>query len=166
MKRGFLLTLMLFFGFTVAQQEKVVDKLMTDWHHAAAVADFDRYFNPMHEKSIYMGTDATERWTKSEFISFAKPYFDRTKRKSAWDFKAIDRHVVISKDGKTAWVDELLEGHMKICRGSGVLVKEKNGWKIIQYVLSMTIPNNNTTEVVKLKAAEEDKVIERFKNKK
>ncbi len=165
MKRGFLLAFLLFFSFAVAQQEKAIDQLMTDWHRAAAVADFDGYFNPMHEKAIYMGTDATERWTKNEFISFAKPFFDRSKRKSAWDFKALERHVVISKDGKTAWIDELLEGHMKICRGSGVLVKEKGTWKIMQYVLSMTIPNDSTREVVRLKAAVEDRLIENLKKK-
>lgn len=165
MKRGFLLAFLLFFSFAVAQQEKAIDQLMTDWHRAAAVADFAGYFNPMHEKAIYMGTDATERWTKNEFISFAKPFFDRSKRKSAWDFKALERHVVISKDGKTAWIDELLEGHMKICRGSGVLVKEKGTWKIMQYVLSMTIPNDLTREVVRLKTAEEDRLIENLKKK-
>ena len=42
---------------------------------------------------------------------------------------------------------------MKICRGSGVLVDEGNGkWKIKHYVLSMTIPNDNTDEVVKIKS--------------
>jgi hypothetical protein len=41
---------------------------------------------------------------------------------------------------------------MKICRGSGVVVKIKNSWKIKHYVLSMTVPNENTDEVVKIKS--------------
>jgi hypothetical protein len=48
--------------------------------------------------------------------------------------------------GKTAWFDELLNTQMKICRGSGVLVKIGQEWKIKQYVLSMTIPNDNSTK--------------------
>ena len=49
-----------------------------------------------------------------------------------------------------AWFDELLDTHMKICRGSGVLVDQGNGqWKIKHYVLSMTVPNENVDEIVK-----------------
>jgi hypothetical protein len=36
-----------------------------------------------------------------------------------------------------------LSTQMKICRGSGVLVKIGNDWKIKHYVLSMTVPNEN-----------------------
>jgi hypothetical protein len=31
---------------------------------------------------------------------------------------------------QTAWFDELLDTQMKICRGSGILVKENKQWKI------------------------------------
>jgi hypothetical protein len=55
--------------------------------------------------------------------------------------------------GKTAWFDELLNTQMKICRGSGVLVKIGQEWKIKQYVLSMTIPNDNSNKVIELKSA-------------
>jgi hypothetical protein len=41
---------------------------------------------------------------------------------------------------------------MKICRGSGVLVKIGQEWKIKQYVLSMTIPNDNSNKVIELKS--------------
>jgi hypothetical protein len=48
---------------------------------------------------------------------------------------------------------------MKICRGSGVVVKQNNEWKVQQYVLSMTIPNSETQKVVEIKAAVEDSII-------
>jgi hypothetical protein len=38
-----------------------------------------------------------------------------------------------------------------------------SNWKIKQYVLSMTIPNNHTDEVVKIKSLIEDKEIEKLK---
>jgi hypothetical protein len=82
-----------------------------------------------------------------QFQAFAKPFFDRGK---AWSFKAIERHIYVDKSGKMAWFDELLSTQMKICRGSGVLVKIGNDWKIKHYVLSMTVPNENV-EVVRLK---------------
>jgi hypothetical protein len=74
-----------------------------------------------------------------QFQAFAKPFFDRGK---AWSFKAIERHIYVDKSGKMAWFDEL-STQMKICRGSGVLVKIGNDWKIKHYVLSMTVPNEN-----------------------
>jgi hypothetical protein len=62
-----------------------------------------------------------------------------------------------------AWFDELLNTQMKICRGSGVLVLIDGKWKIKHYVLSMTIPNDNVDEVVKIKAPIEDDLIAKLK---
>jgi SnoaL-like domain len=123
---------------------------------------FDDYMNAMTSDAIYIGTDATENWNKTEFMAFAKPYFDKGK---SWSFTALERHIYLSKDQKTAWFDELLNTQMKICRGSGVLVKIGNGWKIQHYVLSMTIPNDNSSEVIKSKTLIEDKLIEKLSKK-
>lgn len=138
-----------------------INLVLDNWHKAAAEANFNNYFNVMTEDAIYIGTDPTENWNKQEFIKFAKPYFDRGR---AWNFKALERNIYFSSDGKTVWFDELLNTQMKICRGSGVLVMDENGnWKIKHYVLSMTIPNDNTDEVVKIKSRIEDKEIEKLK---
>jgi hypothetical protein len=67
--------------------------------------------------------------------------------------------VIFDKSGKTAWFDELLNTQMKICRGSGVLVKVGNDWKIKHYVL--TVPNENVTEVVKIKTPIEDALMQK-----
>jgi hypothetical protein len=53
---------------------------------------------------------------------------------------------------------------MKICRGSGVLIKEGNTWKIAHYVLSMTVPNDNLDEVVKIKENIENGFLEKLKS--
>jgi hypothetical protein len=52
---------------------------------------------------------------------------------------------------------------MKICRGSGVVVKTNNEWKIQQYVLSATIPNGILDTVVSMKASVEDLIIKEKK---
>ena len=138
-----------------------INLVLDNWHKAAAEANFNNYFNVMTEDAIYIGTDPTENWNKQEFIKFAKPYFDRGR---AWNFTALERNVYFSSDMKTVWFDELLNTQMKICRGSGVLVlDEKGNWKIKHYVLSMTIPNDNTDEVIKIKSLIEDKEIEKLK---
>lgn len=126
-----------------------VNKFMDDWHRAAANADYDTYFDKIADNGKFIGTDANENWSKEAFIAFAKPYFDKGK---AWDFTPLERNIYFSKDGSVVWFDELLDTWMKVCRGSGVLVKENGVWKIKQYILSMTVPNEVTKEVIPLKA--------------
>lgn len=144
-------------------EKKAINSLLNDWHLAAAKADFNGYFGKIADDGIYIGTDATENWDKKAFIAFSKPYFDKGK---AWDFKALERNIYFSKDGKTAWFDELLDTWMKVCRGSGVLEKQGKEWKIKHYVLSMTVPNDATKEVLPFKAKYEDALIEKLKTKK
>lgn len=163
MKYVFPLLLCVFFcaAFTTNKvdenkEKEKINLMLTSWHEAAAEASFEVYFNYMTADAIFIGTDATENWNKDEFKVFAKPFFDKGK---AWSFSALQRHIYIGKSGKTAWFDELLSTQMKICRGSGVLVKMGKEWKIKHYVLSMTIPNNKVNEVVKSKAAIEDALL-------
>ncbi|WP_395043705.1 nuclear transport factor 2 family protein [Flavobacterium sp.] len=137
-------------------EEQMIVNMLNDWHKAAADVNFNAYFEVLTDDAIYIGTDATENWSKKEFAAFAKPYFDKGK---AWSFTAMKRHIYFSEDKKTAWFDELLNTQMKICRGSGVLVKINGAWKIKHYVLSMTIPNDNTDEVVKIKSPIETNLI-------
>lgn len=138
-----------------------INTVLNNWHKAAAAAQFEAYFNIMSDNSIFIGTDAGENWTKAEFMTYAKPYFDKGK---AWSFTALERHIYFSNDGKTAWFDELLNTQMKICRGSGVMQIENGSWKIKHYVLSMTIPNENNNEVIKIKAPIEEALIKKLKN--
>ncbi|MFP9098926.1 nuclear transport factor 2 family protein [Flavobacterium sp. RHBU_24] len=148
---------------TITKDETAaINTLLNDWHAAAATADYNGYFGKIATDGHYIGTDAGENWNKTAFATFSKPYFDKGK---AWDFKALERHVYFSKDGKTAWFDELLDTWMKVCRGSGVLEKEGKEWKIKHYVLSMTVPNDVTDQVIPLKAKYEDAVIERLRKK-
>ena len=138
------------------QQKTEISTVLDNWHKAAADANYDNYFDTMSDESIYIGTDATENWNKKQFQAFAKPYFDKGK---AWNFKAIERNIYFSKNGKNVWFDELLSTQMKLCRGSGVMVQENGQWKIKHYVLSMTVPNDNMDEVVKIKSVIEDKIL-------
>jgi SnoaL-like domain len=154
---------LLFSVISIAQPESQIAITLDKWHKAATDAKFDAYFSMMTENAIFIGTDATENWNKKNFMVFAKPYFDKGK---AWSFSALERHIYLSKDKKMAWFDELLNTKMKICRGSGVMIKIGNDWKIQQYVLSMTIPNENTNEIVKIKTTTEDFLIDKLKKPK
>jgi hypothetical protein len=146
-----------------SDEKQEINTTLDAWHKAAAEANAKVYFGMMTDDAIYIGTDATENWDLKAFKTFAKPYFDRGK---AWNFKALERHIYFDKLGKLAWFDELLNTQMKICRGSGVLVKIGKEWKIKNYVLSMTIPNEKTNEVVKIKGEMEDILIKNLQAKK
>ncbi len=134
-----------------------IHSLLDSLNIAAAQANFDKYFSYFAEGATYNGTDATENWDKESFKVWAKPYFDA---KTTWNFKSVKRSVYhIGTNYNIAWFDELLATQMKICRGSGVVIKEKGEWKIQQYVLSMTIPNSKLDDIIKIKAAEEDSLL-------
>ncbi len=125
--------------------EKEVDLFMTAWHRAAAVADAKTYFDSLAPRAIFLGTDVRERWEKEAFQEWAAPYFQRP---SAWIFSASRRRVYLSTDGKTAWFDEdLISKSYWPCRGSGVLEKIGGQWKIRQYNMAFTIPNEATAAI-------------------
>ena len=122
-----------------------ISAVLDDWHAAAAAADEARYFGHFAPGAIFLGTDATERWNVEEFRSFAHPYFAKGK---AWSFRAVERHVAFSPDRKVAWFDERLDTpNLGPARGSGVLVQTPRGWRIVQYNLSIPIPNDLMKEV-------------------
>jgi hypothetical protein len=163
MKKVFLIILFALFTTSVGAQNKdkaQIDSTLDNWHKAATDANFVNYFDALTDDSIFIGTDATENWTKPAFQAFAKPYFDKGK---AWSFTSLERHIYFSTDKKMAWFDELLNTQMKICRGSGVLIFINGKWKIKHYVLSMTIPNDNVDDVIKIKAPIEDDLIAKLK---
>jgi len=117
--------------------------LLDNWHQAAAVADEDVFFETLDSKAIYLGTDPNERWLKSEFIDWGMRYFERD---TAWAFKPYNRNWEFTKDFQYAWFDELLETHMGICRGSGILEKQGEDWKIKHYNLALTIANERLND--------------------
>ena len=126
----------------ISQIEQSIDQ----WHQAAADADFKTYFDLMTPDAVFVGTDASEVWSKKDFMTFAKPYFEQGK---AWDFKKINRHIYLDDQHPDfAWFDETLHTWMGVCRGSGVMVYKDKHWRIRHYVLSMTVPNAKIKQVM------------------
>lgn len=146
-----------------AGEEKQINAMLDSFNRAAAKADYKAYFDYYTEDAIFTGTDATERWDKKAFMAWAKPIFDKGR---AWDFTSMERHVYFDQTGNLAWFDELLRTQMKICRGSGVVVKEGDAWKVKQYILSTTVPNDKLDSVILMKAHQEDSIINSLPGKK
>ena len=128
--------------------EITINQFLDEWHAAASNADYEAYFGKMDSISVFIGTDATENWSKKQFQKFSKPYFDQGK---AWDFKALQRNIYANKATNFVWFDELLDTWMGTCRGSGVLENKHGIWKIKHYVLSIEIPNPDVQSVISVK---------------
>jgi hypothetical protein len=72
-------------------------------------------------------------------------------RGQGWTYRPYDRTLIVS--GDVAWFDEKLDNDSYgALRGSGLLRRSgpEGVWKIEQYVLSFTVPNDRARAVVAL----------------
>jgi ketosteroid isomerase-like protein len=135
--------------------ESAPEATLDSFHRAAANADTAAYFAAMTDDVVFLGTDGSERWQGDEFRDFAATHFSAGQ---GWTYVPLQRDITVSTNGDIAWFDELLQNEgLGTCRGSGVLVKSTNGWKIAQYNLSVPIPNaivrDVATDIAALQAA-------------
>lgn len=138
------------FAINLTAQENTrqeIALLLDSWHRAAANNDQEGYFEIIDDAGIYIGTDSTEIWTREQFYDWSTPYFAQEK---GWTFQKQSRNIYLSEDATMAWFDELLIYGKGTLRGSGVLVRRGNNWRIIHYVLSVPVPNDKYKEVMSL----------------
>jgi len=122
-----------------------IDEILDKFHQAASEADGDLYFSLFAEDAVFIGTDATERWSVDEFRAFAEPYFSKGR---GWTYTKTERHIDLAVSGNTAWFDEmLLNEKYGTCRGTGVLVLTGKGWRIAQYHLTFPMPNELSADI-------------------
>jgi len=144
------------------QAKSEISAVIDNWHKAAAEANFENYFNYMTKDAVFIGTDATENWQLDEFKAYSKPHFDKGR---AWDFTSVERNIYLADKKGIAWFDELLDTHMGICRGSGVMQYIDGDWKIAHYVLSIEIPNDDITQITNIKKDFDTKMLQTLKSK-
>lgn len=139
-----------------ANDEQNIETVLNSFHQAAADAKAKPYFDLLSQDAVFLGTDATERWSKDEFKAFVEPYFSKGK---GWLYTPVERNISLIKQGQIAFFDELLFSESYgTCRGSGLLVKTDQGWKISQYNLSIPMPNGVAKALVKqIKVFEQSK---------
>ena len=128
-----------------------IDAVLDDFHRAAAEGDADRYLGHFADNGVFFGTDATERWTVQQF----EPYVRRGFADGGWTYVPRDRTVFVSEDDGTAWFDEMLDSPTGIvARGTGVLVREGDAWKVAQYNFSVPFPNSLWDTILEMIAEE------------
>jgi hypothetical protein len=139
--------------FTLSPRERdhlqAIDETIDAFHQAAADADLETYFGLLTEDARFLGTDVTERWTKSEFLAYAteRGAFDEA---PAWVYTPTARHIDLGPAARTAWFDEVLaHDRYGTLRGSGVLTRSTGtDWKIAQYNLTFLVPNDRAAAVM------------------
>jgi hypothetical protein len=127
-----------------------VSSVLDQLHHNASVADEEAYFTLFAPEAIFLGTDATERWTVQEFRAYAHPYFAAGR---GWTYvvRSGTRHCEFDPTGRVAWFDEILDNaHYGETRGTGVLRLIDGDWKIAQYHLTIPVPNALADSVVRM----------------
>ena len=119
-----------------------INATLDAFHHAASIADGAHYFALFAANGVFIGTDASERWTVQQFRAYAEPYFSKGR---GWTYVPRARHVVMADIPChcVASFDEMLDNSSYgTTRGTGMLVLEAGSWKIAQYSLSIPIPND------------------------
>ena len=128
-----------------------IDAVLDDFHAAASSGAADRYLGHFTANGVFFGTDPAERWTVQQF----EPYVRNAFARGGWTYVPRDRTVFVSDDGQTAWFDEMLDGPTGIvARGTGVLVRSGDGWKVAQYNFSVPFPNSLWDTILEMIAAE------------
>ena len=116
---------------------------MNTFHKAASESDYLAYFSKFSPNVYFLRTDASEHWSLEEFKDYAKPAFDAGR---GWHYEVVERNVQIK--GHVAWFDEQLNNrHLGRCRGTGILIKTDNGWKVAHYSLTILVPNETADNV-------------------
>lgn len=138
-------------GASANEDVAAIETLLDGLHSDAAAARFDPYFARFTKTAYFLGTDKSERWDIDQFRAYTQPHFAAGR---GWRYQPVARHIM--GDSNTRWFDELLinekYGH---CRGTGVVVKTDDGWRIAHYSLTFLIPNDAAAEATALgKAAE------------
>ncbi len=125
-----------------------VNVVLDALHDAAAKADAKRYFACFDDEAVFLGTDPAERWPFAAFRDYAAKRFATG---TGWTYRVKDRVTSMSPDGRAAWFDErLISDKYGECRGTGVLLLRDDGWRIVQYNLTIPIPNDLAGRVVEM----------------
>lgn len=144
-------------------QEQAVAAVLDDFHDAADKADKERYLGHFASTGVFIGTDDWERWPLPEFTDYVtKGFADGT----GWTYVSESRSISFDPTGNIAWFDEVMVSEKwGRFRGTGVLRKVDDQWKIENYTLSVIVPNEAWEKVSEINKAEFAKRAQKQGNK-
>jgi hypothetical protein len=128
-----------------SDERAAIAAVLDDFHEAAAVADKTRYLAHFAPGGVFMGTDDWERWPLAEFEDYVAQRFAGG---TGWTYVSEERHIMFADSGATAWFDEIMvSARWGRFRGTGVMVRREDGWKIAHYSLTALVPNERFEDV-------------------
>lgn len=133
-------------GYASAQDDaQAIAALLNDFHSAATDADLERYLGHFSDDAVFMGTDDWERWPIAEFRSYVAGRFESG---TGWTYVPEERFTNFDATGNTAWFDEIVVSpQWGRFRGTGVVKRTPEGWKIAHYSLTALVPNERFADV-------------------
>jgi len=134
---------------TASPEQKAIAKLVDGLHESASKADLKAYLGAFTENGVFMGTDDWERWTRpttlDEYVS------ERFKGGTGWTYKSVERHIKLNEAKDIGWFDEIIVSEKwGRFRGTGVVVKQQEEWKIAHYSMSVLVANEAFFDIAEI----------------
>ena len=116
------------------------DATLDALHKAGADANPAAFESLLAQDVVFLGVDGAARLEGQS----AREFFDEhLMQGNAWAYRSSARETRLSPDGSVAWFDETLQhDQLGRGRGTGVLIRSSEGWKVAQYNLIVPLPGD------------------------
>lgn len=138
----------------ISEEYGQIASVLRAHHRATATKDVKLLRSLFAQEGQFIGTDDMEVWTADKYANCLEG------TESGWDMMEYSQPSIdlisVAPYGYIATFFEVVR-HAKygLMRGSGTVVKKGPDWKIIQYVLSFSVPNHvvDNTNILELLAS-------------
>jgi hypothetical protein len=114
------------------------DAALDALHKAGADADPAVFEALLAQDVVFLGVAGAARLEGQSAREF---FSEHLMQGNAWAYRSSERETRLSPDGSVAWFDETLQhDQLGRGRGTGVLVRSSEGWKLAQYNLIVPLP--------------------------
>ncbi|PKI03035.1 nuclear transport factor 2 family protein [Glaciecola sp. 33A] len=133
----------------LSSEKQMIGELVDGLHDSARRADLTGYLGAFTQSGVFMGTDDWERWTRPKTLdAYVK---ERFKEGVGWTYKSVERHINMTQSQDFAWFDEIIVSEKwGRFRGTGVVVKEQDNWKITHYSMSVLVANEAFFDIAEI----------------
>ncbi len=113
--------------------------MLDAFHRAGREADLEGYLGYLAQEAVILGSDVGERFTREQVRRALESWFASGQ---GLETELVAVNATESEDGRFAWFDARLD-KPSLCemRGSGLLRREADGWKLVHYDFAFVIPN-------------------------
>lgn len=137
---------------------QVVGVALDALHSSASAADGAAFFERLDPDVVWIGSAASDRWTRTGLQALATPLFEAGE---GWTVTARARQVWLAPDpcDCLAWADEELESDVfSTAVGNALMRRGEDGeWRVWRYALTYPIPNDLARDMTdEIKAWEAD----------